>query len=141
MIVAALIVVLVSGGVVLALTVLFRCERTRGARFAGAARTRFDHTLEEFGVRTRYLYRQCAGQTLRQSLHYVFHQILTAMLRLIQRAEASVYSIVRHNKNRANRHAEGAPSAHLSALAEHKRTTKLSDAQIRQRRDEALNGG
>ncbi len=136
----SLIAVLASGVLTLALVICFQYERSHSTRFFRNVRGKFDRTIEQAKLRIGRKYEQITGQTMRQSIHYVFHQLLTALLRTIHRLEASIISIVRFNKNRATRHTDAAPSAHFSAIADHKREVKLSDTQKQQRRDQALMG-
>src|SRR3989344_6155611 len=100
---APFIAVVFSGGMLLAANVLFRYERKRGVRFAEAARSRLDRALLSTVLMARSRYHHLTERTIRQSLHYIFHQLLTRMLRSIQSVETGVYAIVRRNKDRANR--------------------------------------
>lgn len=135
-----MIAVLASGGLTLALLLLFWYEQARGARYLGGARTLFDRSVEHAKRRLEQTYRRVTGQTLRQSIHYIFHQVLTAILHQMHRLEDVVHAIARFNKNRANHSKSGASLSHLSVIADHKRETQLSDTQKQQRRDEALLG-
>ncbi|MBI4086374.1 hypothetical protein HY416_00105 [Candidatus Kaiserbacteria bacterium] len=136
---APLITVLISGGCTLLLLTLFRAERRRGMRYASGVRVLFDRSLEDAQIRWKDAYRRLMGHTVRQSVRYLFHRILTSLLRRLGRLEAFLWSAVHINRRRANR-AEESPSSHFSAIAEHKRETELSEEERQQKRDEALNG-
>lgn len=138
--IAPLITVLASGGFTLFLLVLFRYERRRGVRYANAVRVLFDRSLEETKAYWGDAYRRITGRTLRQSVRYVFHRILTSLLRRLGRLEQFLRSIVHVNRRRANRAEGHSPSSHLSAIADHKRETELSEEEQRQKRNEALGG-
>lgn len=138
--VAPVSIVVISGSVAVALIILFRYEQARGVRYLGGARRLFDRSVEHAKYRLERTYRRVTGQALRQSVHYIFHQILTATLRRIQRLEDIVHAVARFNKNRANHRREATSISHLSAVADHKREVALSDSQKQQRRDAALNG-
>jgi hypothetical protein len=135
--------VLGSGGLALLLIVLFRHERSRGARYHKGARALFDRSLEVAKSQVKRRYRSLADRTLPQSIQYIFHRMLVATLSRLQRLETAVSAVLRRNKNRANRRdleeASNA-SSHLSAIADHKRETALSEEEKKQRRDHALNG-
>ena len=132
-----LITVLGSGGLAVVLIILFGRERSRGARYGKGARVLFDRSLEEARVQLERRYRRLADRTLPQSIQYIFHRILVAILDRIRRLEASVSTVLSRNKNRANGHTI---SPHLSAIAEHKRETALSEEEKQHRRERALDG-
>jgi hypothetical protein len=137
---APLIAVLTSGLGILGLIVFFRYEQSRRVRVCNERRAAFDRAIEYAKYRVAGTYHRVTDQTFRQSVHYVFHQILTVLLHSIQRIEASVRSVARFNKSRAKRRKDTAPTSHFSAIADHKRNTQLSDTQKQQRRDQALMG-
>ena len=135
--------VVVSGGVSLALIALFQFEQTSGMRLLRSARVLFDRAVEQARNRIAASYRAVSGPALRASVHYLFHKLLSALLRSVARLEAKLHSIARSNKDRANRsvNSEGVTSAsHLSAIADYKRETELSDSEKQERRDAALSG-
>lgn len=137
---APLSMLLFSGGITLALVVIFRYEHAHGVCFLRDARMKFDRTLEDTKLHLEHQYRQVTTQTIRQSIHYVFHQILTLLLRTIHRLEDTVLFIVRFNKNRANGREGVLPPSHFSAITDHQRETQLSDTEMQHKRDEALMG-
>ncbi len=134
-----LTMILLSGGVLCVLIALFRYERTHQMRFLHYPRAMVDRTLEDAKLRVGQKYREVTAHTIRQSVHYIFHQILTALLHKLQRLEGSMYSIVRFNKNRAKRRTASV-TPHFSVIADHKRSTRLSPAEMQKKRDEALMG-
>lgn len=138
---APLITVCISGGLALALLTLFHSEQVRRARYARGVRVLFDRSVEEAKTRFKNQYYRLTGRTLPQSFHYIFHRILTAILRRIQGLEKLIRSIAWRNKNRANRRQDAPTSSHFSGLIDHKRETRLSDEEKRQKCDQALNGG
>lgn len=138
--VAPVIVVAVSGSVAVVLIVLFRYEQARGVRYIEGARKLFDRSVRHAELRLKSIYRLMTGQTIRQSIHYLFHQVLSAILHQIQRLEDTVHTVARFNKDRANHRKNSVSPSHLSVMADHKRSTQLTDAQKQQRRDEVLNG-
>lgn len=136
---APLVTVLITGGVTLALIALFRYEAARGARCLPITRRALDHAVENAGGILSRRWRQITGPAMRQSLHYIFHQLLTGIIRLLQRLEVFVYTIVHLNRDRAKRR-RNASSSSLSGIVEHKRAAGLSEEEKQRRRDEALNG-
>ncbi len=136
--------VYLSGGVSLALIVLFRYERAHHTRvFAGLREMIDDAVAGVMGWLTNSL-QQMTGQSVRQSarqtLHFVFHQILTILLKVIQYAERMLHKIAQFNKKRANSRPVTESSSHLAVLADHKQRTQLSEVEKQQRRDRALMG-
>lgn len=138
---APLIMTLVGGGVTIAFLVMFRIEKNRGTRFFSSARGAFDESLHGVMGRMSHRFPHLSGQTVRQTVHYMFHKALTAVLQLLARAEDVVRKVVHVNKRSANRaNGKQTPNAHFSAIAEHKRSAQLTDAEKQKRREDALNG-
>ncbi len=133
-------VVCVSGSLLIGLIALFRYEHRHGARVWANVRSRFDAFVETMNTRMQHRSHIFLRQTVRQSIHYLFHQVLTLVLRCIQCIEQWVHTIARFNKRRANVRSVVEPSSHFSAIAEHKRNTELSESEKQHRRDQALSG-
>lgn len=131
---------MISGILLAAYGALLRAERARGARWGAHMRETLDRACEHVFERTGGARVHASVRTLKQTVHYLFHQVLTWMLRLVQRVEVRVHAALRSNKDRAKRVAAQRSEGHLSAIAEHKRTSKLSDEERRRRSEEALLG-
>ena len=136
---ASLSAVIISGVATITLVVFFRYEKKHGVRYAEDTRMRLDRALADILLRAKQRYHEATTQTIRQSVYYIFHKVLTAILRAVQRLEQRVRSVVHSNKNRANRN-EHVFSPHFSAIADHKRETRLSPLEKQHRRDIALLG-
>lgn len=134
-----LTLVLVSGFVTLVLVGLFRHERTRGMRYGARMRSVLDRVVTHIHTRFVQSSIRVSGRTMRQSVHFIFHQILAVLLRIVAGAEDRIRAIMHLNKKRANR-PESAPTSHLAAISEHKRASKLSEDEQRMKKDAALHG-
>lgn len=138
---AALITALVSGGITVGLVILYRYERTRGVRFMRPARMWLDRAVEATVRSWNLRYPRATWRSVRQSVHFLFHQFLAAALALIARVERTVHRVMQLNKKSANRAVRAEkPDPHLAAIAEHKRAAGLSEEEKRKRRDDALRG-
>lgn len=137
---APLIIVLTSGVLLAAYVGLLRLERARGVRYAASARAALDRVSENVLERIGGAHINASMRTFRQTLHFLFHQVLTWVLRLVQRVEVYVHAALRSNKDRAKRVARPKSDNHLSAIADHKRASQLSDEERRRRSEAALNG-
>ena len=133
-----LTLLLASGFVTLALIGLFRHERARGVRYGARARTVFDRVVTHIHMRFVQSSIRVSGRTVRQSVHYIFHQILAVLLRVVSGTEDRIRAIMHFNKKRANRPEKSV--SHLAAINEHKRTSKLSEDEQRMKKDAALRG-
>lgn len=146
--VAPFIATIVSGALLLAAGFFFRHERMREARYAHEKRARFDRLLFETKERAVYRYGAVHGRSVRQSLHFIFHQFLTLLIALFGRIQRALQFIVYLNKRKANTgskrvvsntSSDSASQTHLSAVADHKRSASLSETEKQRRRSKALN--
>ncbi len=136
---APLTLVLASGLFALALVGLFRHERARGTRYGVRMRTVLDRVVTHIHTRFVQSSIRVSGRTMRQSVHFIFHQILAALLRIVSSVEDRIRTVMHLNKKRANR-PENAASSHLAMINEHKRASKLSEDEQRMKKDAALHG-
>ena len=137
----SLIAVLVSGGVLGGLILLFRQEQKKKVRYASTFRNRMDYGVRQGRVYVDRLHPRINEHTLRQSFHYILHSFLAFLLKLIQRLEGILRFFVRINKARATQHVRKPSSdSHLATVREHKDSAKLSDEEKQKLSDEALAG-
>jgi hypothetical protein len=127
-----------SGLVTLVLIGLFRHERARGVRYGARIRGVFDRIVTHIHMRFVQSSLRVSGRTIRQTVHYLFHQLLAALLRVVSGAESRIRAIMHLNKKRANRPEK--PASHLAAINEHKRASKLSEDEARVKKEDALDG-
>jgi len=138
---AALITALVSGGITVGLVILYRYERTRGVRFMHSTRVHLDHAVEATVRSWSARYPRATWRAVRQSVHFLFHQLLAASLAFIARVERTVHRVMQLNKKSASRAVRAEKlDPHLAAIAEHKRMAGLSEEEKRKRREDALRG-
>lgn len=138
---------IVSTGLILSaitvflLSMLFRYEGERGVRIAERIRTHFDflvlkafHTMHA-GI--RFLGRDF----IRQVLHYIFHTLLMGILRIVERLEKSLHTIMRTNKTLARTaKRENETRNKLEEIALHKVASALSEEEKKEHRDNMLSG-
>lgn len=139
---------LVVTGIALGLTVLFivilTLERARGVRYVPGMRSSLDNALLWGGRAIARRIPQVHGGMVRAIFHYLAHQCLWLILKIIRKSESVLVRIVHFNRSKALRAAESAPQSspdsHLRAIAEHKESVSLSPAEKRKRRHQALRG-
>ena len=124
-----------------ALTLLFRHETNRGARFFPRLRETFDTTTTRaedfFSKLSRYIGRDM----LRQTIHYIFHSVLTVVLLLLERFETHVLTALRRNKSLAHRVGNLKRTRNkLDEVAEHKLEVALSESEKKKHKKEMLEG-
>lgn len=136
--VTPLTLLVTSGFITLLLVGLFRRERTRGVRYGARVRGVLDRVVTHIHTRIVESTIRVSGRTLRQSVHYIFHQILAALLRIVSGAESRIRTVMHLNKKRANRPEKSV--SHLAVINEHKRASRLSEDEIRVKKETALHG-
>lgn len=141
---AATIAVIVTGVLVCAAAIVLRFERARGERYASGARTTFDRLIFETKERLVFRYGAMSVRSVRQTIHFMLHQLLTILLRIIAYVERLIRSVVHLNKRQANKDVVkttgSSSTSHLSAIADHKRGSKLSEEEQRAAKERALRG-
>ncbi len=133
-----LIAVIVTGAAVASLCLLFVHERARNHRYLVGVRAPFDRMLFETRERVVYRYGVLSVRSLRQTVHFFVHQLLTVLLRVVAAAEHVLRLIVHVNRKRANTPPPAKSSEQLSAIAAHKREAELSEEEKRAKRARAL---
>ncbi len=112
------------------LALLFLIERKRGVRFVPRARHYADLTMERLYERTIGQLPTVNKAFFRHLFHYFIHKVLSRFLRLLERAENLVRTVVRINRQKAieRRMKEaGSGDTHLQAIAEHKEQHALTE--------------
>lgn len=143
-----MLVPLVVTSIALGLTALFivmlMIERARGVRYLGGLRTSLDGVLHWGGRAVARRVPQVHGGMVRAIFHYLAHQCLSVILKVIRKSESVLVRIVHFNRSKALRAAQhaspGAPDSHLRAIAEHKESVSLTPAEKRKRKHQALRG-
>lgn len=134
--------ILVSGCMLACFWLLFYLEEKRGERFFSRIRIVFDRIVLRLAHIWTQISRYIGRQMVRQTLHYTFHRVLTALLRFLERLEKHVKRVLRTNKMVARKlHLQSdRPKNQLDEIAEHKQSVALTDAQKRKHRQRSLEG-
>lgn len=132
---------LVSVGIALFLTVLFRYESNRGYRIGEYARTNFDFLVLRVTHGIHGVFSFLGRDSIRQIFHYLFHTVLRFVLLLMKRGEAKVRTMMRVNKTIAkNVERESETLSKLEEVALHKIATALTEDEKRKRKAKSLQG-
>lgn len=132
---AALTYLGVSVGILSLLTFLYVIEDAKGKRlfFPGVRASLDSLFLFVLGLLGRFTSFFTHG-FMRLLLHYSAHKILKRILSTLQKLEAKVENMVRHNRNVAKTIKEAKEKSHLETIAEHKEEVALSEEEKRERR-------
>jgi hypothetical protein len=125
----------------LLLILLFRYERKRGRRFFEYGRERADFVVLKIEHGLRMLLSALSGGVIRQTLHYLFHAVLTGALGILHGIENRVKEISRTNRALAKRSLrERTTRNKLDEIALHKIEVALSEEEKKRHREKHLNG-
>lgn len=123
------------------LVTLFRYERKRGRRFAEYVRERADFAVLKIAHAIRMFVGVLGGGVVRQTLHYLFHAALSAVLGLLTLFQNGVREIMRSNRALARRSLKERTTRNkLDEIALHKIQVALSEEEKRRHKDRHLNG-
>ncbi len=117
-------------------------ETAHGSRFfAVTLRLRLDRAIESTVVAIKNRIAYISKYIITLSWYYSLHAFLKIILHFL----ASVYTIVErwlhHNRSKARRiRIEHKQSSYLTAVADHKVKTALSESEKKKRKDKALSG-
>jgi len=133
--------VVISSVFVGALSLLFRHEKKRGARFLPGVRSFLDDLVYRFEAFRLRCAEYIGGDIFRQVAHYIFHQTLTVVLNFLRRVETRVQSALRRNISFAHK-LDGAKRERnkLDEIAEHKLSVALSDEEKKAHKEKSLEG-
>ncbi len=132
---------LVSGFCIVILVLLFRYERVRGRRFFEYARERADFVVikAEHGIHVAL--GALSGGVVRQTLHFLFHAVLTMVLGFLRGMEDRIKDVSRTNRALAKRSLrERTTRNKLDEIALHKIEVALSEEEKKRHREKHLNG-
>ncbi len=136
---AAFYVMLASGLALLLVSLLFRSEERSGRRFIlGGLRERADAYIERSAVSFLGVKKVMGGSSLRLFLHYVLHQILGAVLFIINFVEDRLHRLRAKNKVVAKDIRAKSDDSHLARVAEHKSAVSLSPEEKERIREQSL---
>lgn len=133
---------IISGAVLSALFVLFRYEQDRGVRVLHGVRERFDTAVVRLSALSASFSRFFGRRMIRQTIHYLFHKMLKALLQFIKRCEQFLKRILHTNKMIAHKLEQDAdrPKNKLDEIAEHKQSVALSETEKKKRKQKSLEG-
>ena len=124
-----------------ALNILFVYERKRGIRFGERIRARLDFFVikcEYFVSKTFWHVRR---ETVKQTIHFLFHLILTSFLRLTKHVETLLRRTMHINKKLAKTtEKDPAIKTKLDELTLHKAATTMTESQKKKHKEKVLNG-
>ncbi len=136
---AAFYVMLASGLALLVVSLLFRSERNSGRRFIfRSARQRADAYIERSALSFLGVKKVMGGSSLRLFLHYVLHQLLSAVLFVINFVENRLHRLRAKNKVVAKDIRAKSDDSHLARVAEHKNAVSLSPEERERLRERSL---
>lgn len=136
----AFISVIVSAGVFIALSILFRVETTHGHRFLPRARDIFDRGIEWMSAFIKASLSFIDRKVIRQSVHFILHQLLRIGLGGVRLVERRLDWLLRRNKAVARQVSRMPvePETTLDKIAKHKETNALSDAEKRAHKERSV---
>lgn len=124
------------------LSVLFSYERRRGARFGERFRASADFFVIKLHYAMRTLFQPVRKETIRQTFHYFFHQILSGFLKLTKYVEELLHRTMHINKKLAKTSEKDATvKSKLDELSLHKAATAMTPAEKKKRKEKALEQG
>ncbi len=132
---------LVSSFCIVILILLFRYERIRGRRFFEYARERADFMILKVQHGFHVVIGALSGGVVRQTLHFLFHAVLTAVLGFLSGVENRIKEVSRTNRALAKRSLrERTTRNKLDEIALHKIEVALSEEEKKRHREKHLNG-
>lgn len=134
---AALITLGVSGVLMGVFVMVSAIEDRRGRRFFEALRARLDTVVVWFKTHITRMARRLHLNTLMGVLHYLAHALLARLLQIMHWFEKKIEQAIMRNRSaaRALRQHKNTDS-HLSAIAEHKQATALSESDKQRLKEE-----
>ena len=136
---AAFYVMLASGLALLLVSLLFRSEQRSGRRFIlSGLRERADAYIERSATSFLGVKKVMGASSFRLFLHYVLHQILSAVLFIINFVEDRLHRLRAKNKVVAKDIRAKNDDSHLSRIAEYKTAVSLSPEERERIREESL---
>lgn len=136
---AAFYVMLASGIALLLVSFVFRSERNSGQRFIlRASRERADAYIERSAVSFLGVKKVMGSSSFRLFLHYVLHQLLSAVLFIINFVENRLHRLRAKNKVVAKDIRAKSDDSHLARVAEHKSAVSLSPEEKERLRERSL---
>ena|GEM_PF-2890376 len=132
-------ILLISGFLLLSLVMLLATESKVGRRIVfSRARAFADLSVVGWQSRLKRRTERWGAFNIRTLFHYLFHQLLGALLFLNSLMERYISRLRYHNKKIAHRAKQISRSGHLGEIAAHKGDTALSDEEKTARKDHAL---
>jgi hypothetical protein len=123
------------------LIILFRHEHKKGRRFADRTRRHADFLVLQVSHSFHKGLQYVGRDALRQTFHYVFHTVLSLVLRLIKQSENGLREAIRSNKTIArNAERESATLSKLEEIALHKIASALTEEEKKAHKDKTLQG-
>lgn len=136
---AAFYVMLASSLTLLLVSLLFRSERNSGQRFIFQTwRARADAYIEHSTISFLGVKKVIGASSFRLFLHYVLHQLLSAVLFVINFLENRLHRLRAKNKVAAKDIRVKSDDSHLARVAEHKSAVGLSPEEKERLRERSL---
>lgn len=134
--------VLFSGIALTGFFLLLRYEMRKGVRFLSGIRRRLDLVVLRISAFFSNSSRFAPRRMIRQTVHYVFHRMLTSLLYFLEQFEHRVKDMLRSNKRLARRldAQTDRPKNKLDEIAEHKQSVALTEAEKKKRKQKSLEG-
>jgi hypothetical protein len=131
---------LVSGGILVLLMLLFRIERARGRRFFPRMRQRIDQGVESLYALLGRIAHFLGRDAVRHTIHYLFHRLLKGLLGLFRILEHKTDRLLRMNKEIAKRalRKESSTTSKLNEVVAHKADIALTPKEKRQRKEKSI---
>ncbi len=132
---------IVSALVVGGLLILFHHEARRGVRFGETARVRADRWVHRSYQETARIIDYVNRNVVRQSVHYLFHTVLSYTVYGVRLSERLLFKLIHVNKSLARRAiGEREVRTKLDEVTLHKATTALTEDEKRAHKEKALKG-
>ncbi|HMA78438.1 MAG TPA: hypothetical protein VKP88_04905 [Candidatus Paceibacterota bacterium] len=130
----------ISGAGVFSLALLFAFEQRRGQRLGEPGRAALDRLADRAIVGWHTLMLYIGSGAARVGLHYVMHRVLRTCAGLLAWLHERVEYWRRRNRRIARTVQAARTDSHLSAIAEHKHATALSDEEKTSLKEKTLAG-
>lgn len=136
---AVFVILGVSVLTLIVLLFLFRFESRRGSRFLEGPRTSFDALVSRVVARLTRMGLMLGREPVRQSFHYIFHNLLQGLKGLLKRIEIWIDGLLRTNKALAKKAAEAKTTkSKLDEIAEHKAMTTLTPKERKVHKEKSI---
>lgn len=133
-------IMLISGGVLIALLCLFYVEAKRGRRFASTLRNGIDRLVLRISHGMHTVFHYFGTGSVRIMAHYVIHRLLGIVVFLLHLIQSYFARLQMRNKKVVRQVQAEKRNTHLEAVRVHKEAVALTDAEKIDLKERSLEG-